>query len=400
MNIPDSTIWGYKSFNMANELDVAGEFIYDGIQKLNEMSCIKESASLFSFLYHISVGIERLQKIIVVLCENITIDGYEDFEKSLITHSHSELNERIAKHMTVKLNAQENDFLQVLTGFYKNARYNRFNVITSKCEEEKFLSNYVEKHLGREKIQYNFITDKIIVDETVKEFIGRVIGKISKKYYNFLKEKARENNTYSYELRVYSKAERIFLSNNRNNSLQDLKITEMTVLKEFLIYLRNTKNSSAVLRYMEKVNPLDIDASLLNDYISELMLGNVPQALIDEVETLYEENEYSIERVREVGAIGDPSVLFEIGEVFDCIQQIDDFVGGFIENDDFVKKLFKLINQIDDEGIIDDFHEIVDLCKKFDEKLLNEQDFIDALAIALIELKDLYGFGESDYLEE
>ena len=40
MNISDNIIWRYKSFNMANELDVAGEFIYDGVHTLNEMSCI------------------------------------------------------------------------------------------------------------------------------------------------------------------------------------------------------------------------------------------------------------------------------------------------------------------------------------------------------------------------
>ena len=204
----------------------AGEFIYDGVQTLNEMSCIEESASLFSFLYHVSVGIERLQKIIVVLCENITVDDYEEFEKSLITHSHSELSERIAKHMTSKFNAKENDFLQVLTVFYKKARYNRFAVNTSGCEEEKVLSSYVEKYLEKDKLLYNFITNKIVVEENVRELIGRVVGNISKKYYDFLKEKARENNTYSYELRTYSKAEKIFLSNNRKNSLQDLKVTE------------------------------------------------------------------------------------------------------------------------------------------------------------------------------
>lgn len=136
----DNVIWEYKNFNMVNELDIAGEFIYDGVQKLNEMSCIEESSSLFSFLYHISVGIERLQKIILVLCEKITVDSYGKFEKELITHSHLELSQRITKYTNSKFNSQENEFLQVLTIFYKKARYNRFNVITSGCEEEKLLS--------------------------------------------------------------------------------------------------------------------------------------------------------------------------------------------------------------------------------------------------------------------
>ena len=44
-------------------LEISGEFIYDGIQALNTMDSSSNSAELFSFLYHISVGIERLQKI-------------------------------------------------------------------------------------------------------------------------------------------------------------------------------------------------------------------------------------------------------------------------------------------------------------------------------------------------
>lgn len=401
MNISNNIIWNYKNFNMVNELDVAGEFIYDGVQKLNEMSCIEESASLFSFLYHVSVGIERLQKIILVLCENITIDDYEKFEKSLVSHSHSGLSERIAKHMTgSKLNNKENDFLQVLTSFYKKARYNRFNVVTLECEEEKILSNYVEKYLEKDNLEYHFITNKIVVNENVKDFIGRVVGNISKKYYSFLKEKAHANNTYSYELRVYSKAEKIFLSNNRNNSLQELKITEMTVLKEFLIFLRNTKDTNAVLRYIEKIKPLEIDVALLNDYLSELTLGNVPQSLIDEVETLYEENEYSIERMSEVGAIGDPNVLFEIGEVFNCIQQLEDFIKGNTKNNTFAQDFLELINQIDDEEIAENFNDIAKLCKQFIEKQLNKQEFIDELSTALTELKSLYKMCEdSDFKE-
>ena len=400
MNISDNIIWRYKSFNMANELDVAGEFIYDGVQTLNEMSCIEESASLFSFLYHVSVGIERLQKIIVVLCENITVDDYEEFEKSLITHSHSELSERIAKHMTSKFNAKENDFLQVLTVFYKKARYNRFAVNASGCEEEKVLSSYVEKYLENDRLQYNFITNKIVVEGNVRELIGRVVGNISKKYYNFLKEKARENNTYSYELRTYSKAEKIFLSNNRKNSLQDLKVAEMTVLKEFFVYLRNTKNTSATLRYIEKVKPLDIDAALLNDYISELVLGNVSQGLIDEVETLYEENKYSIERMREVGVIGDTDVLFEIGEVFDCILKIEDFIGGNENDSNFVREFPKLINKIDDDEIAQNFYEAVELCEQFSKKQLKKEEFVAALSDVLFELKSIYRFCENDFNEE
>ena len=81
---PDK-IWNYKNFNMVTELDIAGEFIYDGIHRLNQMRAVNEDAGLFSFLYHTAVGIERLQKIVIVLFEEVNQEEYEEFEKSLKT---------------------------------------------------------------------------------------------------------------------------------------------------------------------------------------------------------------------------------------------------------------------------------------------------------------------------
>lgn len=386
----NNVIWNYKNFNMANELDIAGEFIYDGIQKLNEMSYIEESASLFSFLYHISVGIERLQKTILVLCDRITIDSYENFEKDLITHSHTELSLRISKFSGDKLNNQENDFMQVLTKFYKKARYNRFNVMPYNCEEEKLLTEHINKYLDKKKIQYHFYTGKIVVDDYIKEYIGRLVGNLSKKYYSFLKEKAIENNTYSYELRVYSKAESIFLSNNRKNSLQELKITEKTVFKEFLIYLRNSQHSSSILRYIDKIKPLDIDVVFINEYISELTSGTVPGSLIDEVETLYEESGYSIDRVRDVGAIGDTDVDFDIGDIFDCIQQIEDTLAGFNNAEKFSDEFPEFISEIDNDEITAEFNNVLILCDKFSKAQITKDIFIDSLQTMLSELKSTY----------
>ena len=42
---PDK-IWNYKNFNMGTELDIAGEFIYDGINVLNQMNSTNDHASL------------------------------------------------------------------------------------------------------------------------------------------------------------------------------------------------------------------------------------------------------------------------------------------------------------------------------------------------------------------
>lgn len=56
------------------------------------------------------MGIERLQKVLLVLLENITVDDYEEFEKSLITHNHMELHKRIRNNCGIEFNADQNGF--------------------------------------------------------------------------------------------------------------------------------------------------------------------------------------------------------------------------------------------------------------------------------------------------
>ncbi len=316
-------VWNYKNFNMVVKLDISGEFIYDGIQALNEMSCIEECSSLFSFLYHVSVGVERLQKIIIVLFEDINSDS---FEKSLITHSHSALNSRIIKSACIALNSRENKLLQILTEFYKASRYNRFNLNSNHTQEENLLSNFVIDSFPENKIQRHFISRKIILTTDLKEWFGRIIGSITQKYYLLVREVCKKNNTFTYELRPGSKAEKVFLCVHSNNSLQEQKFTEAIAFKELLVYYKNTSDSNAFMRYIEKIKPLNFDIALINEYFSKLCKGNISESLIDEVEYLYEESEYSVDRMNQVDRIGNTDIMFDYTDILECIEYIENTV--------------------------------------------------------------------------
>ncbi len=91
--------WYFKNFNMVSELDISGEFIYTGISIVNNMDRIAPEmpTELFLALYNISVGVERLQKIILVLWEFDEVDSIEDFSESLKIHNQVELHSRIEK---------------------------------------------------------------------------------------------------------------------------------------------------------------------------------------------------------------------------------------------------------------------------------------------------------------
>lgn len=383
-------IWNYKNFNMVNELDIAGEFIYDGIQTLNQMNVVSDGAAIFSFLYHTAVGVERLQKILVVLLEDITLDNYKEFEEGIVTHSHCHLHERISKKHKIKLNSRENEFLSLLTTFYNHSRYNRFNLDKPYCQEKEITEKYIVKYLDEVDIGRSVCSDDIIVNPKVKELFGRVIGSISNKYYQALRDIAREKCTYTYELRSDSKAEKIFLSDCPKNSLQRMKITETIALKEFLVFLKNGKESTPFTRFLKTIQPLEMDTALINEYIMEIGKGTIPQALVDEVEYLYEENGYGKDRIEQINLIGDPYVMFEYGEIFKCIEFAESFLSAEFDAICFARKFPTTVLKIKDDDFTEFTASIRGKCKKFKDSKISEEELGRCVKNFVDEAKAMY----------
>ena len=141
--------WSYKNFNMVVELDIAGEFIYNGIHEIYRVSHFANDGSTFTALYDTSVGIERLQKIVYVLWGMDDYVDEKEFEKSLITHSHTGLRDKIiqlvnAKGENLEFCSRENAFFNILDSFYNHARYMRFNVEGDWNAELKLLRKFAE----------------------------------------------------------------------------------------------------------------------------------------------------------------------------------------------------------------------------------------------------------------
>lgn len=370
-------IWYYKNFNMGIELDVAGEFIYDGIHTLNQLHNIDEPVKVFSFLYHISVGLERLQKIILVLFEDEITKDVEGFEKSLITHSHIELNNRINKKTDVKMNKRENEFLTLITNFYKSARYDRFNINGDEKNEIELLEEYIKKYIPEAKIDRHFITKGINITKDVKTLFGRVIGNISKKYYELVRKGCNQNHTYTYELRPDSKAEKIFYSMTKKNSLYEQKVNESIVLKEFLVYLSNTADNSSFIRYLNDITPLELDSAFVNEYIDSICKGDVSQMLIDEVQHLYQENSLSIDRMNMIDLIGNCNVFWDYNDTKECFELIENFVEGRVECKQFADEFPDKLELLEDFLLVENLEGMIELCNNYLDGKKSEDDIRD-----------------------
>src|SRR5947199_41742 len=80
-------------------------------------------------------------------------------------------------------------------------------------------------------------------DERYRNYIRKIVMKISGVLYNVVKTSAYDLNLYTYELRHGSRAETIFLGQS------DLP-SEDVLWKELLIFFMNTKSSSGLLKFL------------------------------------------------------------------------------------------------------------------------------------------------------
>lgn len=282
----------WENFNMGIELNVAGSFIYDGLLKFDEMETFYHEHEVFGFLYNISVGIERLEKIAITLIEHKPTINQEEFERSLITHNHVDLFKRIEEKKKINVGTTHYKFLSLLASFYNSMRYDRYSLkeVRDYDKEKKALIQYI--FIDELKIPYSEEMFQVTTNEdNIKKFIGNVVGKISSQLYNIIFEESHRLNIYTYELEYNSKAAKIFLANKYNF------IDERDLIKELLIFMINAENESVNMEVIKSISPLNFDQALTKDYIECFFNKLKCQEVIDEAESLYEEVENKRERI-------------------------------------------------------------------------------------------------------
>ncbi|MCW6076608.1 hypothetical protein LAV44_14970 [Clostridium sporogenes] len=383
----------YKNFKMGTEIDIAGTFIYNGMKDLEQMDAFDYESEVFSFLYHIAVGIERLQKVLLVILEEINENNMAEFEESLITHSHQYLQDKIKKKCNIEFNSRENSFLQVLNEFYKKCRYNRFNISGEYDAEKRILCEYIRNNLHGSEYKGDFI----INNNKIKELLGRVIGSISRKYYNEIYNLSSKQNIYTYELRNESKARKIFLPELRKDSLQDQTMNEKVAFKEFITFLVNTHEENSFIRFLRKIEPLELDVALANQYLEDIIKGTISQELIDTVDYLYGENSYSGDRIEMIDCIGNTRVMFERFDVDECYSMLKELISGDLPCHEFAVEFPKIIMRLEDEDVVNLLKDTKRICEDFMRKreirIDNSREFLDLMKEVYDDFKNICYFG-------
>lgn len=299
----------WKNFNLGMEVSLSGSFIYNGLKVLDDLATPYYEDVIFEFLYNISIGIERLEKVAIILIEHDSLKDQNAFEKSLITHNHLELLARIKKKYTLKLGKPHNSFLQLLGNFYKTMRYSRYilSEVRSYDKEKKAIMSYITRYLGitfDEKLLFVDPKDNL----RMKRFLAKIIGKIATELYETIGVEARRQNIYTYELRTNSKAFKIFMR-------KEFNFWEETVLwKELLIFLINSSEQKGAIGFIKDIEPLDFDLGLVAEYLSSFKNDLHKLEHLDELEMLYETVQDKKYRFEMLEAIGNPNISFDIDD--------------------------------------------------------------------------------------
>jgi len=305
----------WKNFDLGTEVQLSGNFIYDGLHVFDQMEHFNHQDEIFEFLYFISVGIERLLKVDVILIEHSEESNQFDFDESLKTHSHTYLVNRINKKHKLNFGKVHSEFIQLLANFYRSFRYDRFNLINyDKYDQEKqALVSFIEKHLDLKiSNEQLFVTQN---DKRFKKFIGKVIGKIVSQLYELVVKEANRLNLYTYEIRTFSKAYKIFIENDYTFE------KEQILQKEILIYLIKNELDSGFKDHINKYLPaLEFENGSENDYSKCLFNLMNCRMVVDELDVLYEDVEDKKLRLGAIDVIGSDCIFEkDFDEEFDDI---------------------------------------------------------------------------------
>lgn len=290
--------YNWKNFRLGTELQIAGSFIFNALEAFDKMKSLYYEEECFEFLYNASVGIERLQKILLILLQRVEPEKQLEFEDSLITHSHIHLMDRINALIHVKPHGPHIKFLSVLTEFYKHTRYSRYR-LDSAFEEDH--DRYALVKFIQEELDVIIDNDSLMpthLDKRMKSFISILIGKIASLYFEAIENEARKYHMYTYEMASGSKAYKIFRCKEYTFELEHL------LKHEFITFLLHLDDKDGLIRFVKEIQPLPFENSTTDDIVKTLVYDRIDRSMIDEMEHIYEERKFDKERFDAINAIG------------------------------------------------------------------------------------------------
>ena len=274
----------WQNFKMGEEQEIACNFIYDGLRNLHEMETLSLETEIFPVLYNLSIGLERLFKVAIVLTEVDENTNIDEFEKTLITHDHIALFNRLKKTVELDFGPAQTGLLTLLSVFYEDHRYGRFNIPQrdNLSKDKKLFHTFLNKYLNIDIKDDIFGADNSL---QIKKFMGKTVKKMTKQIYSVVDKAASAKGLYTYEISgSSSKAAKIVWGKD------DITFdNEEVVMMEVLIFLLKTTEADRI-KLMKEIDPLPLDPALDGEYLQFLLRKRTDygSSIVDEVESHHE----------------------------------------------------------------------------------------------------------------
>lgn len=271
------------------EMHNVGEFLFTGCEALYNTGEAILDYEIFNIFYNISVGIERIQKIILLLDDS----KIENNQKKFLTqHNLEELKSIIAKLHNINFSKKENKIFNLLTDFYKNGRY---NYIDENFKDFNWSIQKLDSYLQSEKLPPldRFLTQFYFSMDSKKSIMDSLSIIIST-YIKLLKKIANEKNLYTLETQSNFKLSIFYYgSQNKNGIFHYFEMTDIAKNELYYFFLKDTLKIVDV-DTLKLFPPLEFDPSCIPDFLSEETLYKVKWDMIDMVKEcyydLYEDN--------------------------------------------------------------------------------------------------------------
>ncbi len=301
--------FAWKNFNLNIELHISGNFIYNGIYLIDRYNQLMYEDDCFMLLYDISVGIERLEKIVYLLLAH-RLDNTMPIAKlikQLKNHNHIRLYELINQYISLNFGPNELALLRLLSEFYSKGRYVHLdygeNIQKLDLNKNKnMLFQFFDEFLNIKSD--TFITENSVIPLTdaIKKNIGETISNIVTPIYNVICDTAYQLGIFTGEIRYESKPFKIFVE--KEFTFEKEHLTQ----REILLHLFHSDKDKYINK-LRSINSIELGQHPTEQYVSYLMDFTNHTEIKDEISQVYEDNE-DAERANIISFIGNGS--FEI----------------------------------------------------------------------------------------
>ena len=249
-----------------------------------------------------------MEKVLLILMNNMDeVDGIRFLKEET---EHIKLQHQIGICMDMNLSTEQYTFLELLSGFIQNSIsakiYDQF------YQSRRLLFQYISNHISTESLsnQNQYISASHI--EKIRQHIEKMVGEVSRLYFNAIENEAHHRKMYTCVLRHKSIKDQYRHMLEPQNHLYHKRELEKRATIELLLYLCHHRDSGQFTGYIRQIQPLPFKGTRIREYFADLCNMIISGDLVREVETMYEGDlEWQHKRTLAINFLGEKGIAMK-----------------------------------------------------------------------------------------